>query len=602
MSNLTGPDLSDGISPEAIRAEAGKILATDSFKRSERSRRFLEAIVDHHLAGNPEPLKEYTLALQVFDRKASFDPRLDPIVRVEAGRLRNRLKAYYEGQGRQDSIQIDLPLRSYTPVFRRQIAVPPAPEPFANIASTPVAWRRAKALLLIAPVILLLAAGAFWYRSAALLRPSPNLSITVVPFKDLDAGASEQHFAEHVTEELIEALSHVAGIRILPGQAPIGNGTGEKARMMQQPGGEFILEGSVRMAAGRMRVIARLIDGNERYRLWSKAFAYDRGPSLSLEQEIAGHIVDELRQRLGVSFRSTFAERRSSKPEAHQEFLKGIYYSHSASVPNLRKALEVFERAVALDPGYAAAWSGIADVCLLLARYGDAPDVIERARSSAQRAIQLDGELANAHASLAFVRAIYDRDWVGAREGFRRAHELDPGDALIHEAWVSGYLVPSGDLAEALKQIEEAQQFDPTSARVMCTLGNVHYFRREYDRAISKQRQALELDPSFFPANLALAEAYTQKGMFSEASLELEKWKTAVKDSSAVGMRSYGLTFSRSHEDALTWLEEACRRRSPLAIYMGMNPRFDALQSQARFRTLLKITGLSVPDFAGAKI
>jgi tetratricopeptide (TPR) repeat protein len=218
---------------------------------------------------------------------------------------------------------------------------------------------------------------------------------------------------------------------------------------------------------------------------------------------------------------------------------------------------------------------------------------MERARSAALKAIQLDGELASAHASLGLVKAAYDWDWPAARDEFQRAHQLDPADARVHEAWVSGYLVPTGEMDEALKQIREARDFNPTSARIASTLGNVHFFRREYDQAIIQQRQALELDPTFFPAYLGLAEAYTQRGMPADASDAREKWLAAYGGSVPELLGAYACTLSGRSDDVLNWLEEASRRRLPVAIYMNVNPRFETLRSELRFSKLVAKTGLN---------
>jgi tetratricopeptide (TPR) repeat protein len=182
------------------------------------------------------------------------------------------------------------------------------------------------------------------------------------------------------------------------------------------------------------------------------------------------------------------------------------------------------------------------------------------------------------------INAVYDGDWKAAGSKFRLAHDLDPSDARIHLAWVTGCLIPVGQLDEALKQIREAQELDPVQVRIASAAGLTYFFRREYDKAIADQRKALELDPSFFPAYLALADAYAASGMMTEAAVALQQWK-------AGGGSPPPLPNAR--EQLMPWLEAAYRQRLPSFIKLNVHPRFDPLRSDPRFRALVKNTGLA---------
>jgi tetratricopeptide (TPR) repeat protein len=287
-----------------------------------------------------------------------------------------------------------------------------------------------------------------------------------------------------------------------------------------------------------------------------------------------------------MAFQRRFVEWISSNPEAYRSFLKGIHYSRRWSASDLRRSLGFFEHATVADPGYAPAWAGLADAYILLAGFGGvAPsEVMEKARGAANRALALDSGLANAHASLAFVKAVHDWDWQAAGAEFRLAHDLDPSDARIHEAWVIAYLIPLGQFDEATKQIGEAQELDPVSVRIASAVGTTHFFRREYDHAIEQQRRALELDASFFPAYLALADAYAAKNMMSEAAAALEKWSAAAGTPAPM---------PATRELLLPWLEQASRKRLPVATLLNVHPRFDPLRGEPGFCALVKKVGLS---------
>jgi TolB-like protein/Flp pilus assembly protein TadD len=591
LRNTAQPD-GDAIAPEEVHAELRSILATDAFRRSARSSRLLQTLVEYSLAGRAAELKEYSLALEAFDRQPSFDPRADPIVRVEAGRLRKKLNEYYENQGCENTIRIVLPLRRYSAEFRRSLAAPPTALPIAAAPAPPVPRKlRVKWLLPFLPVLIVIVSVIVWEKrptAAPGISSAGAASIAVLPFTDLGRGSTQESINDALTEELVEALSHVHALRVVSrlGSSYFKGKSEDVIEIGRRLGVRYILEGSVNRFAGHIRVIARLVNTSDGYLVWSKTFEREFQKTAPAGEQMARAIVDELRQQLGMSFQRPFAERRSSSAEAYQSFLKGVSFSRRWSAADLRKSLDFFDRSASVDPGYAPAWAGLADTYVVLAGFGGiAPsEAVEKARLAANRAIALDSGLAHAHASLAFIKAVYDWDWKAAGAEFRLAHDLDPSDARIHEAWVTGYLIPLGKFDEALKQILEAQELDPVSARINSAVGTTYFFRREYDRAIEQHQKALELDATFFPAYLALADAYTAKGMAPEAASALEKWTAAVGSPPPM---------PTTRELLLPWLEEASRKRLPIATLLKVHPRFDGLRSDPRFSALVKRAGLA---------
>jgi TolB-like protein/Flp pilus assembly protein TadD len=597
LRNTTSPDDSrpedDVIPQEMIRTELRIILATDAFRRSEHSTRLLQNLVEYSLAGRADELKEYSLAVEALGRKTSFDPRVDPIVRVETGRLRKKLREYYESEGRTRPVRIALPLRRYVAEFSRSSAALPTalPAPDADALRVEGKLQGKKWTLVFLPVLIVILAAILWERrpASASIQPGNVGSIAVLPFADLSRNSSHELLSDALTEEVIEALSHVQGLRIISRSSSgyFKGKSGDVSEIGLRLGVKYVLEGSVNRSGARVRVIARLVNAADGYRVWSKSFVREFQDTAPVEEQMARMIVDELRQQFGRGFQRPFAERGSSNPEAYQSFQKGVNFSRRWSVEDLRKSITYFDRATTLDPGYAPAWAGLADAYILLATFaGAAPlDSFERARRAAARAIELDIGLAHAHASLAYVKAVVDWDWKTADSEFRLAHDLDPGDARIHEAWVSGYLIPLGQLNEAFKQIQEAEELDPVSVRISSAVGTTYFFRRQYDRAIDQYRKTLELDASFFPAYLGLADAYTAKGMEKDAAVAFEKWRAAA---------GHAPTMPATREDLLPWLEEAVRQRLPITTQLNVHPRFDSLRSDPTFRSLAKRVGLRV--------
>jgi TolB-like protein len=577
------------LSPEQVRCELERITATDPFRRSERATRLLQTLVEYTLSGRAGELKEYTIAIEVFGRKPSFDPHLDPIVRVEVGRLRKRLQAYYENEGRESPILIALPLRQYAAVLRpRPASAPPAPEPLPP--SLLPGRRKRTWMLMLFPIVIVFAAGIFWYHlgaTALSLQSASPAAIAVLPFTDLSAAASQDPIAEGLSEEIIDALSHVSGVRIISRLASsYFKGKSESVpEIGRRLGVKYILEGSIHRTGKHLRIIARLVETSNSYTVWSKSFDSDPQDRVSIEQQMAHRIVDNVRQYFGLTFQHPFTERASANPDAYRAFTKAVSFSHRWSEADLRKSVQFFEEAVAADSEFAAAWAGLADACLLLAELDAVPSrqAIEKARSASRRAISLDRTLGYAHASLGYIQAVYDWNWHNAEGEFVLAHDLDPGDARIHEAWVTGFLVPMGRFDEALKQILEAQQLDPVSARIATDVGATYFYRREFDLAIQELKAALELDPSFLPATLVLADAYSAKGMATEAARALDQWKLGTKR--PVPGRA-------GQQSLLPWAEQAVRQRLSVAVLLNVHPGFDSIRSTARFRALMRKVNL----------
>jgi tetratricopeptide (TPR) repeat protein len=294
----------------------------------------------------------------------------------------------------------------------------------------------------------------------------------------------------------------------------------------------------------------------------------------------------------------------------------------------LNKSIESFERAVALDPKFALAYAALADSRALLASYGLSPprQIMPKAKAAAVQALELDEGLGEAHASLAFVRFLYEWDWQGAERSYKRASELNPGYAIMHH-WYAGYLRARGRLDEALAESRQAQALDPLSPAIGRDLGRVFHCQRRYDQAIEQYRKTLELEPGFPSGYLHLGLAYAQKAMYPEAVAACQKARE-LRGANPLTLAGLGYCYGRwgqrdkaeellaelkrvsaqkyvsafdlalihigldQKDQAFEWLDRAREDRDGWLVWLNADPVFDSLRPDPRFAALLKKVGL----------
>ncbi|HYM13063.1 MAG TPA: tetratricopeptide repeat protein, partial [Bryobacterales bacterium] len=315
---------------------------------------------------------------------------------------------------------------------------------------------------------------------------------------------------------------------------------------------------------------------------------------------------------------------------AYNLYLRGRFCWNKRTEEGVRKGIEYFQQAIAIDPQYAPAWSGVADSYSLLGQYGLAParDALPPAKAAAAKALEIDDTLAEAHTSFAYVRSLYEWQWAEAEQHYRRAIELNPGYANARHWYGVDLLCPLGRLEEAGVQLELAQQLDPLSLIICVSAGFRHMVARDYDRAIEEYRRALDLDPSFYKTYMGLGRVYLQKGMHSEAIRLIQKGQSlsggALYTSGMLG-ECYALSgrrveaqelrgelialSSRRYVPATTialiciglgeidrafeWLDKGCENREPPITHLKMHPAYDRLRSDPRFPALLERVGLA---------
>ncbi len=578
-----------GIPQTGVRQQLEKILAHDLFARSERMGRFLRFAVEQTLAGKADELKDYLLGIEVFDRKVSFDPRLDPIVRVEARRLRSKLKAYYEKDGRGDPIVIEFATGTYAPRFHTNAGLPAAAPAEPGVVTT-----------------------------------------VVLPFADLSLAPGNEYFGDGLTEELIHALTKVPGLRVVAWNtaAVLRDRQQDIPAIGRQLKVATVLTGSVRIAGASLRVRAQLIDSTSGVYLWSETFDRQMQDIFAIQEEIARAIVRTLRLQLAGGREPALAARGRTTVDSYNWYLKGRHLWHSRAPELLLRSVEYFQNAIAADPASALAHAGLADAYTLLTDYGmiRPSEGVALAKSAAERAIALDPNLAEPHASLALIRGINEWNWPEAERLYHRSIALNPGYSTARHWLAVDHYGVLGRFAEAQAQIEIAVELDPLSNIILEGRAYILTMMRRYDEALARFREILAFDPLFYKAHTSMGRTYSLMGRYDEALASLERGRALAGDVPSIlaalaqnhalagnegrarellaeleqlsATRYVATTcFAVAHlglgenSRALDWLEKGCDcRESPLSA-LKVHPLYDPLRGEPRFQRLLERIG-----------
>jgi len=569
-------------SESEVRAQLERIFASQAFANVDRLRRFLQFIVDQTLEGKRGNLKEFLVGVAVFDKSAHFDPRTDPIVRVQARRLRQRLAQYYASEGGNDPLVIQLPKGSYKPVFQRPTKPGSRPpQPFL----------------------------------------SPRNTIAVPPFADHSPLRDQAYFCRGLADEIITALTKVSGLRVLAwGTISEDHERTEQIReMADRYDVATIVDGSVRKFADDIRVTVKLLDTATGSYVWSETFDGQAEHVFAVEQDISKRIVEELREQIEEEA-GTRLVRHSSNLAAYNLYLKGKYHLNQRSEKALLKASGYFERATKEDPGYALAFAGLADSYSLLANYGAVPpmDVWTKAIAAASTAVLLNEHSSEAHTSLGHVKATHAWDWEGAEKEFKEAIFLNPRYATAHHWYARACLAPLGRLAEAVEEMDIAQTVDPVSPIISRDAAVIFFFRRDFDAAVEQCRYAIQEEPNFYGTHWILGLVEEQKRSF-DAAIEAFQRALVLAPKTPRVLGSFGRTLALAGETkhataildelneltntryvspfeqaciyfalgerqtGFAWLEKALQHRAFELISLLVDPRFDQLRVLPEF-------------------
>jgi TolB-like protein/Flp pilus assembly protein TadD len=626
-------------STAAIQEELGRILSSSTFRAAEREKTFLRYVVNQTTQGRGAEIKEYTIAVEAFGRRDSFDPRSDSIVRTEARNVRLRLARYYASEGLNDPVRIELPKRGYEPQFTetnteasRPAQETPTPFTVAPDAAIPVGHSRKSRLLAFAGFAILILAGFGWFGYDRYLnRPAPTdaASVAVLPFVDLSAGrdTDAEILGDGLTEEVIESLARIPRLHVVARSSVfLYKGRAFDIRTIgRELNVRNVLEGTVRIVNGHVRISARLEDATNGYQLWSEEF----DQKLDDAVVVRGQISTAIAQSLGVQLTGAANLKSGAPPSpvAYRDFLRGLYFLHRSTAENVRTSINYFQRAVATDPSFAPAYRGLANGYSRIALFTSTPslEMIPQMRAAASKAIELDDTLGEAHLDLARAYG-YEGSWTEAEREYRRALELSPSSATVHHHY-GYYLLQTGRLEEALAESRIALELDPVSPGVNQFAGRMLYFLRRYDDAIALLRKALVSNPSLGILHQTLGLAYLarpsscgqglaeserarelmerdpmttgqlayayaisgRKGEARDLLGELEKGSRGSVRALAVARIYVGLG---DRDQAFSWLGKAVDQRD-VALLLQADPVYDGLRSDPRFSVLLQRVHLS---------
>ncbi len=484
----------------------------------------------------------------------------------------------------------------------------------------------------LALLALALAAGVLGMRALLAQRAASGIhSLAVLPLENLSGDESQQYFADGMTEELTAELSRIQALRVISRTSVMGyRGTSKRLpQIARELGVDAVVEGSVRREGGEVLVTAQLVNARQDRHLWGDRNVRQLSDVLSLQAELARAIAREVRVRLTPAERARLSRRRVVAPEAHEAYLRGRYLFRRMSESNFRQALAHFETAVRLDSSYAEAWSGIADAWYgFSSLYVPAHEAMPRVKQAAERAMALDPDLAQAHASLGAYLGFYEWRWKAAEAEFRRAIELDANDAWAR-GLLANLLAIQRRFPESQAQFDRAVELDPRSLFHRVAAANISLYDGHVNDAIAGYRGVLARDSNYAPAHYMLGQAYLDRGRTQEALVAFRK-AAAEGDTPAPVSALLGVGLARAgrvreadvilnalrvpearnvqtwclaaieaalgrKDEAFAHLDESLEQRDEELPWLATSPLWIPLRSDPRFARLLDRLGLPYP-------
>jgi TolB-like protein/DNA-binding winged helix-turn-helix (wHTH) protein/Tfp pilus assembly protein PilF len=471
------------------------------------------------------------------------------------------------------------------PATRAEAAVPTAdtsqgPAAVPNTRPTRLRWviGITAGFLLAVFTLVYVERGRIWAPPAASGR---KVMLAVLAFENLSGDPQQEYLSNGLTEELITQLGSLDPNRlgvIARTSAMQYKGSHKDVRQISRElGVDYVLEGSVRRDGERVRITAQLIQVKDQTHLWAKEYDRSLKDILGLESEVAGEVAREIRLRLTPVESARLAKAHPVDPDAYELYLKGRYFWNKRNEAAFEKAIDYFHQAIARDPQYARAYSGLADAYALLGSWPNAAVprrvAMPRAKEAALTALKLDDSLAEAHASLAFVEMHYEWNWKESETEFRRAIELNPNYATAHQ-WFAYWLMAQGRPDESIAENGLARKADPLSIIIRTDAVDLLCAAGRFDEAIQKAREAMDLDPDFRLAHYFLGLAYAGKRMYPEALAEYQKG-VAMDSKDAWSLSGLGWVYALMHdrakaEEIIRRLRQDARERPDLALEIAI--------------------------------
>lgn len=456
-------------------------------------------------------------------------------------------------------------------------------------------------------------------------------SLAILPFKSLSAEAADEYMGQGMADALITKLSNSRQIAVRPTSAVLRYSArgDDPLTAGRELGVDAVLDGKIQRVGDRLRVTVQLLRVSDGDSLWAEKFDEKFTDIFAVQDSISDQAAHSLTLQLTGNERELMRKHYTKNAEAYQAYLQGRYFWNKRNTAGLKKAVEHFQRAIAIDSNYAPAYAGLADCYIRLNEYGVpmTQESVPRSKAAVMKALQIDDALAEAHATLAFIRFRHDWDFAGAEQEFRRSLELDDNYSETHQ-WHAFYLLAVGRLNEADAAMRRAQELDPLSVSFNANLALYLFFKHQFDQSAQQSLKTLEMEPNFNLARVTLGLNYEQKGLSEAAIAEFNRAREISPDDAGIvaalghvlartGREKDARTMLRKleeragkgyvppysiavlyaglneHTQAFQWLERAFQDRSLRPVWLKFDPRVDGLRQDQKLANLIRRVGLT---------
>jgi TolB-like protein/Tfp pilus assembly protein PilF len=456
-----------------------------------------------------------------------------------------------------------------------------------------------------------------------------NILLAVLPLLNSSGDPNLEYLSDGITENIINALSQLPQLRVVT-RSTVFRYKGQEVDPQQVGrtlGASAVLTGRIFQLEDRLIITTELVDVAKGWQIWGEQYNRTLSDIVSVQEEVSKRISEELRFKLTDEDERKLGRYYNVAPEAYLYYLKGRYYYNKRTEVGYQKALESFEQAIDIDPGYALAYCGLADSYVAYDFFGVLPpwEASPKAKAAAMNALAIDDTLGEPHASLACIRMMYERDWAGAEKEFKRAIELNPNNVNTHN-WYSHFLMAMGRIEESFNESKIALELDPLDQSASQYLGWHYLHVRQYDKSIKQLEQTLAQNPDFCLAHITLGMAYEQRSEFDKAIAEFQKageicklaiiqgfighaYAMAGRDEKALQIleellelskRSYvppyviALIYTAQDKkpEAFEWLGKAYAAQNEWLNWIKVTPEVDSLRSDPRFQNLMELLKL----------